>query len=99
MARQSRPTKNNKILDRVDSFRLKHKTSFILLVIGIFVLIFGGLLKFGLYHNKFSDKDYAAIEAAAEGIFKNIGGKILKGMSIVVTRLQKNIQALNYSAV
>ncbi len=76
MAKQSGATKNKKILDRIDAFRLTHKTLFIVLVVGTFVLVFGGLLKFGLYQNKFSDKDYAAIEAAAEGIFKNIGGDI-----------------------
>ena len=98
MAKQSRPSKNKKIFDWIDSFRLKHKTLFIVLVVGVFALVFGGLLKFGLYQNKFSDKDYAAIEAAAEGIFKNIGGRILKGTSIVVTLHQRNIPMWVYFA-
>jgi len=40
--------------------------------------VFVGLAKYGAYQNKFSDKDYAAIEEAAGQVFSNVGASGIK---------------------
>lgn len=73
MVRPTSKKPQKRLIDRVDSFRVKHKLLFTLIVIGILVVVFGGLIKYGTYQSKFSDKDYAALEATAEKVFNNVG--------------------------
>jgi len=73
MIRQSKSKTATPAFNRADGFRTKHKALFIFLVVGAFILVFAGLFKFSAYQSKLSDKDYAAIESAAEQVFKNVG--------------------------
>ncbi len=72
MSKQTKTPQNskpNRVLVSIKS----HKMLTVLVLFGVAIMMTVGVIMYNTYMNKFSDKDYAAIESAAENILKGAG--------------------------
>lgn len=78
MSRTKVLKKPNKQSSWFDTFVTQHKKLTTFFAILVVILMFIGIGKYSAYQNKFSDKDYAAVENAAEKVMRSVGAEDVK---------------------